>query len=496
MTRCIECAEDRKTGLQTSTLAAFRRQIDLARDQGIKPVGKIYNALERYRKERHVSAQAGRVTQADLAVLSQYDRESGELDLDGRDPAAIRRLLDAGLLTHEGVVTRAGRQSCENVQLEAGEFAIVSPQDEQGPAKLPAGGLEQRQESPEPDIKEASSANFRDAVSSKQIHAKNGESPPIDKENSEFSAAGSVSINRTEDFRRRPPTSSGVGAIRHEVRVAQLPKPDDGLEAVTSSEQEATPHERKEKEERSPERELDGTLAVDPQLVLISDPHSFEAEQFKILRSNILFPADGKPPQTILVTSMLPGEGKSFVAANLAISVARNINRHVLLIDCDLRNPTIHFRLGVGEARGLSAYLTRDDELEPYLFKTRVDKLTVLPAGDIPENPSELLSSERMISLLAQVKARYTDRLVILDSPPQKLSAEASVLAQYVDGVVLVVRYGSTPQDVAADFVRRLGRDKFIGCVLNDFHICSLPYLGKSYDGYRYSKYFRHSHRK
>ena len=97
--------------------------------------------------------------------------------------------------------------------------------------------------------------------------------------------------------------------------------------------------------------------AIDRNLVALTDPHSPEAEQFKILRTNILFPLAGSSPRSILVTSAAPGEGKTFAAANLAISIALNINRHVLLIDADMRKPQLHKRFGFGSMPGLSDYL-------------------------------------------------------------------------------------------------------------------------------------------
>ncbi len=92
---------------------------------------------------------------------------------------------------------------------------------------------------------------------------------------------------------------------------------------------------------------------LDPNLVTYQNPQSIESEMFKILRGNILFPAKGKPPRSILVTSALPGEGKSFVAANLAVSIAQNINEHVLLMDCDIRRPTVHTSFGFDDVPGL-----------------------------------------------------------------------------------------------------------------------------------------------
>jgi exopolysaccharide/PEP-CTERM locus tyrosine autokinase len=220
---------------------------------------------------------------------------------------------------------------------------------------------------------------------------------------------------------------------------------------------------------------------MDPNLVSFFNPQSFEAEQFKILRSNLLYPISGNPPRSVMVTSPMPGEGKSFVAANLAISVALNINRHVLLMDCDLRRSSIHTRFGFEDVPGLSDYLSDGVSLSDLLIRTSIDKLTILPGGEPPDNPSELLSSERMSELLAEATERYPDRLIILDSPPPALTAETSVLARWVDGVIIVVKFGKTPREGVSDVIDKIGKEKIIGAVINSFEVYSSRYYGKYY---------------
>jgi exopolysaccharide/PEP-CTERM locus tyrosine autokinase len=216
------------------------------------------------------------------------------------------------------------------------------------------------------------------------------------------------------------------------------------------------------------------------------DPQSYEAEQFKILRTNILYPVSGKAPQSILVTSSLPGEGKSFVSSNLAISIALNVNKHVLLIDCDLRKPEIHQRFGFGKIRGLSEYLRNRTDLASLLVKTNVDKLTLLPGGEIPPNPSELMSSEKMTELLEEVKHRYSDRLIVIDTPPPSMAAETSFLARHVDGIIVVSKHTHTPRADLEDLIDRMGSKKILGTVVNFIELRSRYY------GYRkYSKYGR-----
>jgi exopolysaccharide/PEP-CTERM locus tyrosine autokinase len=202
-------------------------------------------------------------------------------------------------------------------------------------------------------------------------------------------------------------------------------------------------------------------------LVSLVNPNSCEAEQFKILRNTLLFPVSGVAPQSILVTSALQDEGKSFVAANLAVSLAMNINKHVLLIDADLRKPDLRRVFGFCDGPGLSDYLGARRSLDSLLVKTTVEKLTLLPGGPVPPNPSELASSEQMSAMLEEVKHRYQDRLIIIDSPPPGLAAETSFLARQVDGILLVVKYGKTPKEDVEDLMEIVGSDKILGVVIN-----------------------------
>lgn len=225
---------------------------------------------------------------------------------------------------------------------------------------------------------------------------------------------------------------------------------------------------------------------IDSHLVTYHDPASVESEIFKILRTNILFPKTGEPPVSIMVTSAIPGDGKSFVAANLAISIAQGIENHVLLMDCDMRRSSIHRNFGFNDnIPGLSEYLAQGVPLPSLLKKTAVDKLTILPGGSAPDNPSELLSSQAMRELLKQTTNRYSDRFIIVDSPPPQLTAETTALAKYVDGIILVVRYASTPKDLIIDLLEKLGKEKVIGVVMNGYRVPTTERYGYG----KYKKY-------
>ena len=208
--------------------------------------------------------------------------------------------------------------------------------------------------------------------------------------------------------------------------------------------------------------------STNPALVTATKPHSPASEQFRLLKNNILFPEKGNPPKTIMVTSASPHEGKSFVAANLAVSIAQSIDEYVLLMDCDLRSPTIHTFFGYGDKeQGLSDYLTNSIPLSSVLKKASVNKLTILTAGRIPSNPSELLSSDQMRRLLHEVKLRYNDRYVIIDTPPPYMTSETNAIARFVDGIILVIRQGKTRTKEVADILDIYGREKILGVVTN-----------------------------
>jgi capsular exopolysaccharide synthesis family protein len=169
-----------------------------------------------------------------------------------------------------------------------------------------------------------------------------------------------------------------------------------------------------------------------------------------------------------------------------------NINKHVLLIDCDLRKPDLHHVFGFGDVPGLSDHLAERRSLDSLLLKTTVEKLTLLPGGPIPPNPSELASSERMSAMLEEVKHRYQDRLIVIDSPPPGLAAETSFLARQVDGILLVVKYGKTPKEDVEDLMVTVGSDKILGVVIN---YLDMP-MSRRYGYGKYGKYGRYGSKK
>ncbi len=212
-------------------------------------------------------------------------------------------------------------------------------------------------------------------------------------------------------------------------------------------------------------------------------------EVFKTLRSRILHPKDGMlPPKTILVTSAVPKEGKSFISANLGISIANGLDQHSLIVDCDLRRPTLANLFGMNSSTGLVDFLRDDIPLVNLIHKTSVEKLSILPSGKSPVNPAELLSSAKMHQLIQELSARYEDRLIIIDSPPILVASETLILANQVDCSIIVVRQGVSSKKDIQRTVDMIGPERIIGKVFNDY---TVNMLEKSLHGgqYHYKKY-------
>lgn len=189
------------------------------------------------------------------------------------------------------------------------------------------------------------------------------------------------------------------------------------------------------------------------------------AEEFRLIKRPLLINATGQGGEAvprgnmILVTSSLPGEGKTFCAINLAISIAMELDRTVLLVDADVAKPKLLYYLGVqGEKEGLLDVLRNDRiSLADVLLKTNIEKLTLLPAGKPYKHATELLASEAMNRLVDDMANRYADRIVIFDSPPLLATSEASVLASHMGQIVMVVEADRTPQSALREALELIG---------------------------------------
>jgi len=240
------------------------------------------------------------------------------------------------------------------------------------------------------------------------------------------------------------------------------------------------------KESRYSAKSLKGP-SLDHHLVTLLDPKSAAAEQLRKLRTSILECSNGNSPRCILVTSSILGEGKTTTAANLAISIAHGIQKHALLIDADLRKPDLHNYFGLNPGPGLSDYLTHDIQLPDLLIKTSIPRLTLLPAGPVADKPSEVLSSNKMRSLIEEVRSRYEDRYIVIDSTPIMSTSEPDILCRQVDAVIFMVKAGKTPREVIQRSLQSLDKEKILGIVFNDVELRTTGY---HYGYYDYSSYY------
>jgi capsular exopolysaccharide synthesis family protein len=220
---------------------------------------------------------------------------------------------------------------------------------------------------------------------------------------------------------------------------------------------------------------------------VLTQPKSQFTEAFRALRTSLLLATAGKPPQLILFTSATPSEGKTTAASNLACILSQGEAR-VLLIDADLRRPTIHHRFGLTGKLGLTTVLAGTSTLEEAVQHVpETPNLDILPSGPVPPFPSEMLSSEAMLALIARLRTMYTH--VVIDSPPILSVTDAVILGRESDAAVLVIRHGKSSKNVlrrARDLLVRSGAP-MAGLVLNAVDLNSPEYYGYyGYTGYSY----------
>ena len=230
---------------------------------------------------------------------------------------------------------------------------------------------------------------------------------------------------------------------------------------------------------------------------IISGNSKQVAESIRTLRAKIFYPPSGEPPRSILVTSAIPGEGKSFVCANLGVSIAQGIEKQALLVECDMRRPSLSKLLGLSSSMGLVDYLQSGTPLEQLIQQTSMPNLSVLASGKPPKNPAELIDTPRMASLIKILEKQNPNRIIIFDSPPIQAASETDVLAKRVDKIILVIRWGYARREHAKQLVEMLGKDKVLGVVFNAFEMSRLEsklqgyYYGyKDYYSSSYSKYY------
>ena len=218
-----------------------------------------------------------------------------------------------------------------------------------------------------------------------------------------------------------------------------------------------------------------------PELVTLQSPKSTASEAYRGIRTSILFSSAEKQPQVLLITSAAPREGKTSTALNLAITMAQTGGK-VILLDCDMRKPSLHKVFGFPRDKGMSSILVGNCEVKDALLNTQVPNLDMIPCGPIPPNPSEILGSPRMANLVELLRTSYTR--VIIDTPPITAVTDAAVVGRLVDGAIVVVRAGATPREIVLNGLIQLKAvsSPILGVVLNG--------VDMDRDGYYYYQYY------
>ncbi|MFA5493887.1 MAG: XrtA-associated tyrosine autokinase [Porticoccaceae bacterium] len=231
-------------------------------------------------------------------------------------------------------------------------------------------------------------------------------------------------------------------------------------------------------------------------------PRSVIAEEFRTIKRpllrNILGQSVTPIPQAnlIMVTSALQGDGKTFCSLNLAISIAMEQDKTVLFIDADMLKASAGTLLGIPSGTPGLIDILNDDRIKPQdvILRTNMDKLRILPAGRPHEHATELLASENMQQLMLELSARYSDRVIVFDSPPLLLTTESAVLASFMGQILFVAAANVTPQHAIKEALERISEEKMVGMMLNMLPRRRFNLFGMGY-GYGYGYGYGHGHR-
>ncbi len=207
------------------------------------------------------------------------------------------------------------------------------------------------------------------------------------------------------------------------------------------------------------------SISANSKLVAALAPKSAAAGQYRLLKSKLYEIRETKELKTILITSASSGEGKTLTAANLALTLAQDIDQNVLLVDADFRKPSVHKLLGLSSQEGLSDWVKDNLPTGRVVLNTEVRNFFVTPAGGITQSPTELLNSERLAEFLAETATKFD--WVIVDSPSFVPVTDVEVLSSTVDGILIVVRDGKQPSDLFSQNIERFKERNVLGLVLN-----------------------------
>jgi protein-tyrosine kinase len=276
-----------------------------------------------------------------------------------------------------------------------------------------------------------------------------------------------------------------MGRIFRAVEKAEKEKREKPIKDVpvkTATEQIVEP---KREETPPPQREdrleVKRPLIQEERPLLSAPPDSFAADQFRRLKTQIFHWAPN-PLRTVLVTSSVPDEGKSIVAFNLATAISQEIHRKAILVDADLRKPSIYLK-SQGGVKGLSNYLLDGTLLTEILIRHE-ENFWVVPAGPSSRQSSELIDTKKMVEFISSLRKFGDESFIIIDSPPLLLSTDPVLLSKMVDGIVMVIMADRTPKESVRRAIQSIDRNKIIGIVLNQIEKESLSYYTKYYDKY------------
>ena len=274
------------------------------------------------------------------------------------------------------------------------------------------------------------------------------------------------------DAKQAAPTPESV---KVEERKVWVPPPDMPSRPVVAEAKKAPPAPVKVPEKEgwvSPSYTQSRQIVLNPKQLLANRCvgylcGSYESESYKVLRTRLLQKTGEQGGTTIMITSALPGEGKTLTAVNLSLTFAKEYDQTVLLVDSDLHKQSVHECLGFESDRGLADYLLNGKALADLIVWPGVEKFTIISGGRAVMTSSELLGSPRMKGLVKELKGRYPDRYVFFDVPPVLAGADALAFAPQVDHIILVVRAGSTSIEDVKLALDLLPRNKVLGVVLN-----------------------------
>ena len=248
-----------------------------------------------------------------------------------------------------------------------------------------------------------------------------------------------------------------------------------------------TPAPVKTRKHSTKKVELDLNRMREMGMVTAAGGRTLLVEDFRIIKRPLLKRAfaervENTPPgNLIMITSSLPGEGKTYCAINLAMSIAMELDHTVLLVDADVARPSILRTLGLPAQRGLMDLLLDDKlDLSEVMLRTNVDTLSILPAGTSTARATELLASQTMSTFVTEIANRYPDRIVIFDSPPLLLTSEAHVLATHMGQIVLVVESETTTQHAVKESLRQLEGCSNVNLIYNKTR--EFPGIEETYD--------------